>query len=42
MARPGPSAEHIRADGRWTALKPEADDRLWTDHYSNIFTALKW
>ena len=42
MARPGPSAEHIRADGRWTALKPTAETRLWTDNYSNIFTALKW
>jgi len=42
MARPGPTAEHIRADGRWTPLKPETKDRLWTDHYSNIFTALKW
>jgi spermidine synthase len=42
MARPGPTAEHIRADGRWQALKPATKDRLWTDHYSNIFTALKW
>jgi spermidine synthase len=46
MARPGPTAEHIRADGRWTPLKPsdaESDrGRLWTDHFSNIFTALKW
>lgn len=42
MARPGPTAEYIRADRRWQALKPAGADRLWTDHYSNIFTALKW
>jgi multisubunit Na+/H+ antiporter MnhG subunit len=42
MARPGPTAEFIRADRRWQPLKPTGEDRLWTDHYSNIFTALKW
>jgi spermidine synthase len=42
MARRGPTVEYIRADGRWQALKPATQDRLWTDHYSNIFTALKW
>ena len=42
MARPGPTVEYIRVDGRWRDLKPTAKDRLWTDHFSNIFTALKW
>ncbi|MSO84714.1 MAG: hypothetical protein EXR02_07975 [Rhodospirillales bacterium] len=42
MARPGPTADHIRADGRWHDLKPTGKGRLWTDHFSNIFTALKW
>ncbi|MEK7246140.1 MAG: fused MFS/spermidine synthase, partial [Pseudomonadota bacterium] len=42
MARPGPTADHIRDDGRWRDLKPAGKDRLWTDNFSNIFTALKW
>ena len=42
MARPGPSADHIRDDGRWRELKSTVKTRLWTDNYSNIFTALKW
>ena len=42
MTRPGPSADHIRDDGRWRALKSADKARLWTDSYSNIFTALKW
>ena len=42
MARPGPTADHIRDDGRWSELKPAGKDRLWTDNYYNIFTALKW
>lgn len=42
MARPGPSVDHIRADGRWVELKNDAKQRLWTDNFSNIVTALKW
>lgn len=42
MARPGPSVDHIRADGRWVELKNDAKRRLWTDNFSNIVTALKW
>lgn len=42
MARPGPTAEFIASDSRWRRLKSSADQRLWTDSYSNILSVMRW